>query len=154
MKIIRAEKEKEIEQVKNLFKEYAKSFDFKLDTEDFKKELSTLPGRYSSPNGRLLLCRVDDEAVGCIALRRLSEDICEMKRMYVRPDFRGAGLGKGLAKAIINEARSLGYQKMRLSTIDSMQKAISIYKSLGFKEIEPYKNAIQECAVYMELDLS
>jgi ribosomal protein S18 acetylase RimI-like enzyme len=141
-----------IEQVRALFLEYQKSLDFNLCFESFDEELKNLPGAYAPPSGRLLLARSAGHAAGCVALRKLDTGICEMKRLYVRPDYRGLGLGRMLVERLIAEARAIGYQRMRLDTIAStMQDAIALYRRMGFQEIAPYSNFPIESALWMEL---
>lgn len=151
VKIIPVESEKLLNHVQELFKEYAASLGFDLCFQNFDKELTELPGEYSPPDGRLLLALYDNEIVGCVALRRLSKNICEMKRMYVRPKFRGKGIGRYLSQTIIEKAREMGYKSMRLDTIPSMKEAIVLYKSLDFKKIKPYRHNPIKSAMFMEL---
>jgi putative acetyltransferase len=128
---------------RGLFLEYARTLDFDLCFQGFKEELSTLPGAYSPPDGRLLVAMIGDAYVGCVALRPLTAtegQVCEMKRLYVRPAFRGTGLGRSLAERIVAEARMIGYQQMVLDTLVTMDPAIGLYRSLGFKETLPYYN--------------
>lgn len=114
-----------------------------------------MPGDYAQPDGRLLLAEEDGELAGCIALRKLGEGVCEMKRLFLRPAFRGQGLGKVLVDSVIDEARKLGYTYMRLDTIPGpMDKAIALYRSIGFVDIEPYYQNPVDGAKFMELDLS
>jgi putative acetyltransferase len=143
-----------LEEIRSLFLEYAQSLDFDLCFQNFDAELRELPGRYRPPEGRLILCEVDGSAAGCIALKPLEPGICEMKRLFVRPAFRGRQLGVLLAKHIINEARVIGYSAMRLDTIRGrMDNAIALYSSVGFREIPPYyKNPVPN-AFFMELRL-
>ena len=144
----------EIDTVRTLFLEYARSLDFDLCFQGFDKELAELPGDYAAPEGRLLLAEADGEARGCVAFRRHRDGICEMKRLYLRPAFRGSGLGRVLAEAAIAEARSIGYGRMRLDTVGaSMQNAVALYKLLGFKEIAPYRLNPMPSATYLELKL-
>jgi ribosomal protein S18 acetylase RimI-like enzyme len=143
----------QLSNIRTLFSEYAASLGFDLSFQDFQKELKGLPGDYSPPTGCLLLAVDEGRIVGCCALRKLSNITCEMKRLYVRPEFRGRGIGKALAEAIIDEARKRGYGRMRLDTVPSMTEAIDLYRALGFKEISPYRfNPIQG-ALFMELVL-
>ena len=116
--------------------------------------MAELPGGYAPPPGRLLLAFQNDELVGCVALRKLNDDTCEMKRLFLRPQFHGRGLGKELAERIIEEARVIGYQRMRLDTLsEQMGRAIGLYRALGFREIEPYYDNPVPGALFMELRL-
>jgi len=143
-----------IEQIRELFLEYARSLDFSLCFQSFDRELRELPGPYAIPDGRLILCRFEGMPAGCIALKKLEPGICEMKRLYVRPEFRGHQLGLKLATHLIREARRAGYHGMRLDTIPSaMHHAVKLYHSLGFSEIPPYYDNPLPQALYMELDL-
>src|SRR5208282_3040428 len=128
------------------------SLGFSLCFQNFDKELESLPGDYALPHGRLLLAEYDGELAGCGALRRLDREACEMKRLYLRPKFRGKGLGRALAEKLITEARGIGYRRMRLDTVEPVMKtAVAMYREMGFREIEPYcKNPIAG-ALYMEL---
>jgi putative acetyltransferase len=136
-----------------MFSEYAASLGFDLSFQDFQKELNGLPGDYSPPHGCLLLADEEGRTAGCCALRRLSEDVCEMKRLYVRPEFRSRGIGKALAEAIIYEARKRGYGKMRLDTVPSMKEAVGLYRVLGFREIPAYRFNPIRGALFLELVL-
>jgi len=140
--------------VRELFVEYARDIGVDLCFQGFEQELAELPGRYAPPEGRLLLARHGSEPAGCVALRKLEEGICEMKRLFVRPAFRGAGLGRELANAIIGAAREVSYERMRLDTLASMKPAIALYESLGFKRVAPYCHNPMAEAVFMELKLS
>ena len=153
LNILKAESIEGIKLVSELFLEYAKSLDFHLCFQDFERELTELPGEYAPPSGLLLLLMSEGKAAGCVALRKIEDVICEMKRLYVRPEFRGMGLGKRLAVALIGVARKLGYSSMRLDTVPSMKKAIQLYRLLGFREIKPYRSNPVEGAIFMELDL-
>ena len=127
-----------IEEIKQLFIEYSQSLGVNLDFQNFETELNTLPGKYIPPNGALILALVDGKAAGCVALRKMDDDICEMKRLYVRNDYRGLGIGNKLISMIIEEAGKLNYSYMRLDTLPTMKRAQELYKSYGFYDIEPY----------------
>ena len=139
-------------QVRSLFSEYATCID--LSFQDFARELATLPGEYAPPNGCILLAREETEAVGCVALRRISEDICEMKRLYVKPTFREKSIGRKLSESVIGEARARGYRIMKLDTLPSMREALRLYESLGFRKTTPYRFNPINGAVFMQLDLT
>ena len=144
----------QIAQARELFLEYAQSLGFSLCFQNFDKELANLPGDYSPPDGRLLLAEYDAQLAGCVALRKLEDRICEMKRLYLRPDFRGKRLGRRLADRIIEEARQIGYQRMRLDTVEpAMKDAVAMYRRIGFREIAPYCANPMAGALYMELVL-
>ena len=138
---------------RRLFEQYADSLGFDLEFQDFSQELATLPGIYAPPRGCILLVEKADEFVGCVALRPLEKKICEMKRLYVIPGFRSQKIGRALVRAIIEEARSRGYEHMRLDTIDSMIEANSLYFSLGFRPIKPYRYNPLEKPTFLELEL-
>lgn len=141
-----------IQQVRELFIEYGASLGFSLCFQSFDTELNELPGAYGPPSGRLLLARVGGHAAGCIALRKLEAGICEMKRLYVRPDYRGRGLGRMLVERLVADARAAGYERIRLDTVASaMGEAIALYRRIGFKEIVPYSTIPVESALWMEL---
>ena len=154
MELIHAQSSEEVSRARELFEEYAAWIGFSLCFQNFDKELAGLPGDYATPDGRLLLAAENDETVGCVALRKIGDGVCEMKRLYVRPKFRGKGLGRTLAEKIIEAAREIGYHRMRLDTLPGkMDQAIVMYRSLGFKNIEPYYNNPVEGAAFMELEL-
>jgi ribosomal protein S18 acetylase RimI-like enzyme len=145
----------ELDEIRRLFLEYARSLDFNLCFQNFDAELEQLPGFYGLPRGRLILCHVDEKPAGCIALKPLEPGICEMKRLFVRPEFRGRHLGLTLSKHIISEARLIGYRAMRLDTIKgTMDNAITLYQSVGFREIPAYYHNPIPNAFYMELELN
>ena len=145
----------QIAQVRELFLEYGKSLGFSLCFQSFDQELKALPGDYSPPDGRLLIAEYEGAVAGCVALHKLEPGICEMKRLYLRPAFRGRGLGRKLAETILNEARSIGYQRLRLDTVERMMRdAVGLYRALGFREIDPYRANPMEGTLYMELVLS
>ena len=154
LRIVQVETEQDFQTARTLFTEYAVSLGFDLDFQHFDQELAGLPGSYALPAGCLLLAMRGDQAIGCAALRRLEEGVCEMKRLYVRPGFRGLGIGRRLAQAIIAKARQIGYARMRLDTVPSMKEAQVLYRSLGFTEIPPYCYNPIVGATFMELDLS
>lgn len=153
LEIAQAVTDSDIEQARTLFVEYADSLGFDLSFQDFDEELRTLPGDYAHPKGCLLLATSQGQAAGCVALRPLEEKICEMKRLYVQPEFRGLGVGRALAEAIIRQASELGYSRMRLDTVPSMKAARALYASLGFEPTGPYRYNPIEGAVFMELKL-
>jgi len=144
----------QIAQARELFLEYAQSLGFSLCFQNFDKELAELPGDYAPPAGRLLLAEFDAKLAGCVALHKLDEAICEMKRLYLRPQFRGRGFGRLLAERIIGEARLIGYERMRLDTVGPVMKdAVAMYRRFGFKEIAPYRPNPNPGVLYMELQL-
>jgi putative acetyltransferase len=152
--ITEAESAAQIAQGRELFLEYAHSLGFSLCFQSFDQELAGLPGDYAPPDGRLLLAEYEGRLAGCVALHRLEAEICEMKRLYLRPQFRGKGVGRALAEKVIGEARSIGYRKMRLDTVEPIMKdAVAMYRRLGFREIEPYRVNPIAGAMYMELGL-
>jgi putative acetyltransferase len=154
VQFVQAQSTAHIEQARELFLEYARSLGFSLCFQNFDQELANLPGDYSPPRGRLLLAEFEGELVGCVALHKLENEICEMKRLYLRPQFRGKGLGRALAARIIAEARHIGYSRLRLDTVESaMQDAVAMYLKLGFRKIDPYCENPMPSALYMELML-
>jgi GNAT superfamily N-acetyltransferase len=147
-----AESPDDIAQARDLFREYGASLGFPLCFQNFEEELATLPGKYAFPAGRLLLAFVDGAPAGCGALRPLNRDASEMKRLYVRPGYKGQGIGRQLAERLIAEAKLIGYARMRLDTIPAqMMEASRLYLALGFQEIPPYYNSPQAGTSYMEL---
>lgn len=147
----RAESPEQISAIRDLFQEYAQSLGFGLCFQSFDKELAGLPGDYAPPQGRLLLATHEGAPAGCVALHKFEPEICEMKRLYVRPQFRGKGLGRALAERVIGDARQIGYQRLRLDTVEPMmQAAVAMYRQLGFLEIAPYRENPIEGALYME----
>ena len=153
-RFFRAESEEDIRHVRELISEYVASLDFDLRFQHFDEEFVELPGEYATPDGCLLLAMQETKLAGCVALRKITKGVCEMKRLYVRPEFRGKGIGKDLAAAIIEEARKIGYTQMRLDTVPSMKEAVALYRSLGFKEIRPYRHNPIKGAMFMELALT
>ncbi|HEY2379763.1 MAG TPA: GNAT family N-acetyltransferase [Terriglobia bacterium] len=155
VELIPAERASDIANIRALFVEYARSLDFDLCFQSFDQELLDLPGQYAPPRGRLILCRAAGTSAGCIALKPLPDGFCEMKRLFVRPEFRGKGIALKLASKIIEEARQIGYSAMRLDTIaGKMAAAIALYRRLGFRQIPPYYDNPIPNAAYFELELS
>src|ERR1700724_1467727 len=149
-----AESPSQIAQAHDLFLEYAQSLGFSLCFQNFDKELADLPGDYAPPYGRLLLAEHAGKVAGCVALHGLGDNTCEMKRLYLRPEFRGKRLGRALAECVIAEARSMGYHRMRLDTVEPlMGDAVAMYRKMGFKEIPPYRPNPMAGAIYLELEL-
>jgi putative acetyltransferase len=154
MKFVVVATDRQIQEARLLFKEYAASLPFDLCFQNFDKELADLPGEYGSPRGRLFLAVSDNDAVaGCVALRLWRAGIGEMKRLFVRPAFRGKGVGKKLALAMLEAARHLGYARVRLDTTPTMTEAMRLYESLGFRRVEPYRDNPIAGAVFLEIDL-
>ena len=141
-------------EVRPLLVEYATSLSFDLCFQGFDGELADLPGEYAAPGGALLLARVDGAADGCVALRRLDETAGELKRLFVRPAYRGRGIGRRLAESAIATARELGYGRLRLDTTPEMAAAHELYRALGFRDIPPYRPNPVAGVRYLELDLS
>ena len=142
-----------IAKVKALFQEYAESLGFDLGFQGFDQELVNFPAQYSPPMGRLFLALSGNQPMGCVGLRSFEKGFCEIKRLYVRPDCRGRKAGRLLAEAAIKAGKDMGYEIMRLDTLPSMEGANILYKSLGFRQIEPYRHNPIKGAVYMELNL-
>ncbi|HEY3937334.1 MAG TPA: GNAT family N-acetyltransferase [Bryobacteraceae bacterium] len=150
----RSESPEQIAQTRELFLEYANSLGFSLCFQSFDQELASLPGDYAPPEGRLILATSNGNPAGCVDLHQIDRDICEMKRLYVRPDFRGKGLGRELAKRVIAEARQIGYKYLRLDTVEPVMKtAVAMYRQFGFREIPSYRQNPIDGALYMELQL-
>lgn len=145
----------QIEVVRSLFLEYAESLGFSLCFQNFDRELAELPGAYAPPRGRLLIGLVDGAPAGCVALRPMPDGACELKRLFVRPAFRASGLGRGLMDRILAEARGMGYTVMRLDTVaGKMDRAIAMYRKLGFTEIPAYGEHPVEGTIWMEMHLA
>lgn len=153
MEIIKATTAEELDAVRELFTEYQKFLGFSLCFQGFDDELAKLPYKYAEPEGTILLAKVDEEFAGVVALWKLEEGVCEMKRLYVKPKFQGLGLGKKLAVSIIEEAKKKGYSKMKLDTVKRLETAISMYKTLGFIETKPYNYNPEDDVKYYEMPL-
>lgn len=153
LQIVEAYTGQPLSQVRDLFREYTGSLEIDLCFQGFEQELAELPGRYALPEGRLLLAIDGSDPVGCAGLRKISEGICEMKRLYVKPDYRLAGLGRLLAQSTITAAREAGYREMRLDTLATMASAIRLYQTLGFQRIAPYYDNPNGSAIFMSLNL-
>ena len=154
LRIVHAETGPAIAEARDLFREYETSLELDLCFQGFEEELRALPGKYASPDGRLLLAYHDKKLAGCIALRKLDDGICEMKRLFVRNEFRGARIGIALIERLLADAREIGYTKMRLDTHPpKMGKAVSLYEALGFSPIPPYYDNPNEDVLFMELTL-
>jgi putative acetyltransferase len=143
----------DLPEIRSLLREYAESLPFSLDFQEFDHEVAELPGEYAPPHGALLLVRAAGAPVGCVALRPLSGDVCELKRLYVRPGGRGGGLGRRLVEAAVGEARRLGYRRIRLDTVPGMEAAQALYERLGFREIAPYTANPIAGARFLELQV-
>ena len=143
----------ELDQVRKIFIEYAEFLGVDLCFQDFEDELQTLHKVYSSPRGCIILAKLNGEVLGCIALKPIGDNICEMKRLYVRPSARGKGLGKQLVEELIYFARNAGYKAMKLDTIASLKEAIKLYRSKGFVKTDPYVYNPLSDVLYFELSL-
>ena len=152
--VSQAQSAEEIEHIRELFLEYEKALGVSLCFQGFDEELASLPGTYAPPSGRLLLASYEGQLAGCVALHPLEPEIGEMKRLYLRPSVRGKGLGRTMIDVIVNEARAIGYRRLRLDTIEPlMRDAVALYRRMGFHEIPPYRANPFEGALYMELNL-
>jgi len=153
IQLVAAVEPNDVECARALFREYADSQHFVGCFQDFGTELSGLPGDYAPPTGSLLLARDDGDPAGCVALRKLDDGTCEMKRLYVRPKYRGRGIGRLLADRILADARALGYKRIRLDTLPSMTEARTLYERLGFRRIEAYREYSVCGVLFFELEL-
>ncbi|PKK83023.1 MAG: GNAT family N-acetyltransferase [candidate division Zixibacteria bacterium HGW-Zixibacteria-1] len=151
--IVESYDKESLETAKLLIAEYAEFLGFDLNFQDFAEEMESFPGKYAPPGGCLLLARDGDRIAGCIALRKMDNDTCEMKRLFVRPEFRGHGAGRRLAEELLARAREIGYKKMRLDTVPQLASAIALYEIIGFYDIEPYYHNPVPGARFMELEL-
>jgi GNAT superfamily N-acetyltransferase len=151
--IIQAHAPEYVDRIRELFKEYESSLGVSLSFQEFDNELAGLPGHYAPPEGRLYLALVDQHLAGCVGLRKISDEICELKRLYVRPLHRGQGIGRQLVLTAVKDARQIGYNKMRLDTLPSMKRALELYLSMGFKPIERYRANPVPGTKFLELNL-
>jgi len=154
MQIISAESAAQLSEIRTIFREYEQFLNVDLCFQGFEEELASLPGKYAPPSGALFLAVKDNSVAGCVAVRAFEGKICEMKRLYTRPSYRGKGLGRQLAEKIILEAKELGYELMRLDTLESLTAAMALYRSLGFTETGAYYDNPLENVIYWELQLS
>jgi ribosomal protein S18 acetylase RimI-like enzyme len=153
MKKIEIEKiiiEQDLEDVKQLFREYVEFLQVNLDFQDFENELAKLPAKYAEPEGSIFLAKVGGQAAGCIALWKLEVGVCEMKRLFVKSEFQGLGLGRMLANKLMEEAKNKGYSTIKLDTLRRLKSANNLYASLGFRETQPYNFNPEHDIVYFE----
>lgn len=143
----------ELEEVRDIFREYAEFLQVDLCFQDFEKELQTLYQIYAPPQGCIILAKQNGQTIGCVALKPIGEDICEMKRLYVRSEARGMGLGKKLVQELIRFAKQCSFQSMKLDTVSKLEAAIALYRSMGFVETEPYVYNPLSDVLYFELKL-
>lgn len=154
IKINQTDSETEIAAARSIFREYEACLGLDLCFQGFEEELKNLPGKYAPPSGRLYLARANEHVAGCIALRPLEADVCEMKRLFVREEFRGLKIGQRLVERLIDDAKKFGYKAMRLDTFPPrMGKAVRLYESYGFREIAPYYDNPNDGVLFMELVL-
>lgn len=157
--IIAVKKGEDIELVKGLLEEYVASwFDFdgpvhEKEVEKARSQMENLFSHFGPPDGCLLLARYGEEVAGCVALEKFNDSVCQMKRLYVKPGFRGLKIGRELAEGVIEQARRIGYERMRIHTISVLKEANRLYESLGFAEIDPYEDSPRDDAIFMELKL-
>lgn len=157
VEILTPQRADDLDALREIFREYAASLPIDLSFQNFERELATLPGEYAAPRGALLVARVNGEVAGCCALRPLDTvdfpNACEMKRLYVRPAFRGLGLGRALAEAIMDVARVNAYDHVLLDTLDDMEAARTLYEDLGFVDVPPYYHNPIAGAHYLKASL-
>ena len=151
--IVRAGSPEQIAAIRDLFTEYVQWLGINLCYQDYPTEFAELPWKYAPPRGDLLLALVGGQAAGCVALKPIDQETAEFKRFYVRPAFRGRGVGRALGKAIVDVARRLGYRRLWLDTLPSMEAAVAVYIALGFRPIAPWHHTPVKGTLFMELDL-
>lgn len=154
LRIIEVSSHEEMDQIRELFTEYVNWLGFDLGFQNFEREYRDLPGEYSPPDGCLLLATWNGETAGCVGLRKFEGKVCEMKRLYIRSEYRRKGMGRELSVRIIEKARYIGYECMRLDTVPWMTEALTLYESLGFEYIGPYRHNPIKGAKFMELRLT
>lgn len=152
-RVIKERDTQSIENAQQLFREYQQTIGLDLSFQNFDSEVQNLPGKYSTPNGLLIVVYADNRPFGCGALRKLEEGIVELKRVYVCPIAQGSGLGRKISEHLIQQARMMGYHKLRLDTFTWMDRAVALYRKLGFVEIPPYYPHSEPDALFMELIL-
>ena len=153
MEIIRVATTEHLNEIRSLFREYEAFLGVDLCFQGFEEELAGLPGKYAPPKGAILMAVDGHSTAGCVAARALEAGVCEMKRLYVRPPYRGLGLGRRLIETIIQEAAQIGYFRMQLDTLDTLHEAMRLYEAMGFKKIAPYYDNPLPGVVYWELKL-
>lgn len=153
LRITQAETPAEIETAQSLFREYQQELGMDLCFQNFEAELAGLPGKYARPEGRLLIAWKGDAALGCVAVRPLHDEVCELKRLFLRPAARGMGAGRLLTETALEEARQAGYRRIRLDTLPQMGAAIRLYRDLGFQEISAYTTNPVPGALFLEKNL-
>lgn len=151
--LVPAHSSEQLNEVRALFREFAAEIHVDLCFQGFERELVALPGDYAPPAGRLFLARGESAGIGCVALRRIDDQTCETKRLFVRPAWRGRGVGRMLTEAVIAAAREIGYARVRLDTLDTMTAAVALYRSLGFVDTRPYRYNPLRGATFLELEL-
>ena len=151
--LIQVNSKEELEDTKQLFREYSVFLNVDLCFQGFENELAQLPDKYAEPKGAIMLMKIDGLAVGCVALRPLAEDVCEMKRLFVKPEYQSLGIGRELAEAVIVQAKNKGYSSMKLDTLRRLSAANKLYKALDFVETIPYNVNPEEDVVYFEKKL-
>jgi GNAT superfamily N-acetyltransferase len=152
-KIVPVKSGEPVETVRTLFREYRESLGVDLCFQGFEVELAGLPGDYAPPTGRLFLALEEESPSGCVGIRKISDETCELKRLYVRPLYRGKGIGRQLVREAVKDARRIGYLRMRLDTLPTMKRAQQLYISMGFKPIPPYRDNPVPGADFLELEL-
>lgn len=153
IEIVAYREDADIEIAANLFREYQSDLNADLCFQGFEEELASLPGKYARPQGNILIAKYKEQIAGCVALRPIENEVAEMKRLYVKPAYRGCSIGKVLTREIIQEAKQSGYKSIRLDTLKRLHAAIELYKSFGFKPIEAYYNNPMDEVVFLELAL-